>query len=840
MNDILFSNNNKASTKKLAVRRLKAAKQRNLFVILAVILTTTLFASLFSIGGGFLDQVQQIEQRQFGTAHASVKFLSAAQYHALSSSTLKKEISFTRLVGTGANAELSKLSVEIRYAEDASAKSFLCYPSAGKMPQTENEAAVSTLVLDALGIPHKLNTVVPLSISVDGELYEKEFTLCGFWEGYPLASAQEVWVALSFADQIAPASEQTYEESGKYAGLFCADINFFHSRNIEEQLSQLVADAGVQDLPYSVNESYEPVYLRGDIDISFLLVVIGLLGMILFAGYLIIYNLFFISVAQDIQFFGLLRTIGASGRQLKSIVRRQALTLGVVSLVPGLLCGYAIGQLLLPFVLSQININTTGVYRIHPLVLAGAAFFSLLTVYISSLRPCACAAKISAVEAVRYSGMINGITTKARKSRKITPFTMALENLMRSRKKALLVILSLSLSLILLNTTYTAVTGFDMEKYFKENAVADFYITDFSVKSSVYYDKNLSGVSEAFLATMQQLPGLENSASVYAKEILQPLSDHITERLIPFLPAQEYEELEQKGGTYSLVYGLDNSLQDKITLKEGTWDNEKWLSGEAVIVNDFFYDGHYGSSGSSPLYQTGDLLVLTDDKGGTHSFTVMGMGSLNYNLNAQYYADLGLSILLPSECYQELYGTTQPLCTIFNVDDANIYNAEELVNNYCTNVENNMTYISHQTYEQEFQRDKFTYTMIGGVLSIILALIGLLNFANTVATSITARQKELAVLHAVGMNHRQIKLMLIMESIAYIILALFLTATIGTGISYLICTNLISNMWAFVYHFTLTPVLICLPFLLAAAVFLPLSIHRNINRKSIVVQLRME
>lgn len=218
------------------------------------------------------------------------------------------------------NPELAKLTTEVRYAEEISAQSFICYPTTGNL--SENEIATSTLVLDALNIPHELNEVVHLSISVDGKNVEKDFVLSGFWDGYQFAYAQEAWVSKAFADEVAPAAVLPYEQTEKQAGLYFADINFSHPWDVRGQFDALCADAGIPDYqPDGVNPSYQFIFSEGELDIYFIVALTALLGTILLTGYLIIYNLFYILVTQDVHFFGLLRTIGASSKQLKGIVR---------------------------------------------------------------------------------------------------------------------------------------------------------------------------------------------------------------------------------------------------------------------------------------------------------------------------------------------------------------------------------------------------------------------------------------------------------------------------------------------------------------------------------------
>ena len=189
--------------------------------------------------------------------------------------------------------------------------------------------------------------------------------------------------------------------------------------------------------------------------------------------------------------------------------------------------------------------------------------------------------------------------------------------------------------------------------------------------------------------------------------------------------------------------------------------------------------------------------------------------------------------------YREVYGDTQPMTAVYNVSDEYREAAENWIEDYNNNVEKNLDYISYRTYEKEFRESKTAYTVIGSVLGGILALIGLLNFINVTVTSILARQKEMAVLAAAGMAQRQMKQMLAWEGITYIGLAVLVTATLGTGVVWFICEQMVGNMWAFRYHFTMLPVVLSLPFMLAVAVLVPLGFYKQMNRKSIVERLRI-
>lgn len=203
---------------------------------------------------------------------------------------------------------------------------------------------------------------------------------------------------------------------------------------------------------------------------------------IVFSGYLIIYNVFYISVSGDIRFYGLLKTIGSTNRRLAKIVRRQALLLSAVGIPFGLAIGYLLGAILLPQLMSMTTYEGTIVLKANPYIFIGSAIFTLATVYLGCLKPCSFVKKISPIEAVSYTEnsviMQHGIKEKSlKKSGRVTPLAMAFQNMKRSRRKTAAVIASLLLSMVLLNTTVTLVNGFDLEKYLENYAVSDFCIS---------------------------------------------------------------------------------------------------------------------------------------------------------------------------------------------------------------------------------------------------------------------------------------------------------------------------------------------------------------------------
>lgn len=152
-----FKNNNSAAINKLTMRILKADKMRNIFAIFSIILTTILFTSLFTIGGGIIKSQEYTTMRQAGgSAHATFKYLNNEKLEKLKQHPLIKKYGYSIMLTNAENIELSKVQTEIRYAQDEEAKMYFSYPETGTMPSTKSEIATDTRVLDLLKIPHKI------------------------------------------------------------------------------------------------------------------------------------------------------------------------------------------------------------------------------------------------------------------------------------------------------------------------------------------------------------------------------------------------------------------------------------------------------------------------------------------------------------------------------------------------------------------------------------------------------------------------------------------------------------------------------------------------------------
>lgn len=829
---------NKKTIYKVADASFRADKMRNLFAVTAIVLTTILFSGLFTIAGSLMASMEESTMRQVGgNAHGGFKYLTMEQYEKLKSHPDIKEISYTVVLGIAENRELLKRPAEIRYAKDAlAAEMMFSMPTTGKMPEKRDEIATDTLVLERLGITPRLGEQVALEYSVCGEKKKETFTLVGFWEGDIIMSASQVWLSQDYVEEILGNFGMSTAE--KYVGTINADVNFGNSQNIETKLLRVIEESGYtkEDIEYGVNWAY----VGGDsMDLTTILGVILVLTMIAFCGYLMISNVFLISVTKDVHFYGLLKTIGTTGKQIKILLKRQALHISFIGIPLGVIMGTFIGGMLTPYVLGILNLNVVKVYSPW-WVYAFAAAFSFFTVFVSIRKATKQAAAVSPMEALH---MIDGDGRGKRECKQITKISlwrMAWENVGRNRKKAVLVTGSLSLSLMVLNTGYTMANSFDLDKYLDRMISSDFVMGDVSWFNVYSGYTNQDTLSDEFLKTLSSYQGIEAMEKIYFTEKKCELDEHwdtMAERAKEevglsgdWLKHME-EEIVSGSGMYH-VYGVDDGVWEKFTVWKGEINLEKLHGGNYVVA------APYDSEGKLSAYEVGDYVDIFTWDGKSRRCEVIAIASIPYNISIQHSHPVDINFYLPSEVFLDTVEQKTPMVVTLDVADSGITAIEQFLADYCENQDPRMQYSSKAVYIEEYKSTQRTYKMVGIVVSVLLAFIGIANFANTIITSVMTRKRELAMLESIGMTGKQQRNMLIMEGLIFMLWTAGITCTLGTLLGKIALQMILRESAYFTIKYTVIPSLVCMPFFLGLSVLIPVLSRKYINRESIVERLR--
>ena len=479
---------NGSCIRRLSRKMLKASKRRNRIAIFAIALTTLLFTSIFTVGMSLNESYEMFQFRQIGGCnHGTFKQVDEQKAEAIASSKRVKQVGERRMAGFASDGVFGKVPAEISYMDANETKWSFAEPETGRMPERGNEIAMDTAALKLLGVEPKLGETVTLTWDVGDqaqEAYEKTdtFTLVGFWEYDDLVPVHFINVSEEYAGQV----EQEAVEKGMQP--FRRDLNVMmgSSVNIEGQMEAVLSELGYnwenENSPdyvgIGVNWGYTAAQAGASVDLSAAAGLAALLLLVVLTGYLIIYNVFQISVTGDIRFYGLLKTIGTTPRQLSRLIRHQALWLSLMGIPAGLAAGWGVGAVLTPVALSRTilgkeHIKVSGSWEIF----AGAAAFALFTVLLSCAKPGRIAGKVSPVEAARYTEQALSGKKKRRAFRGAKVHQMAFSNLGRSSRKTVLVIVSLALSVTLLEEVSMFVGGFDAEKYVSNKSCTDFLVS---------------------------------------------------------------------------------------------------------------------------------------------------------------------------------------------------------------------------------------------------------------------------------------------------------------------------------------------------------------------------
>lgn len=840
----------------LSKRMFHTSRGRNLVAVLAILLTTMMFTTLFTLSQSMSQNLIEMTFRQTGyNAEASMRGLSEEQADLIANHPDVEELGRSIVLGLAENRELSGRSVEIRWANDPYAQHSYALPTSGHLPQAADEIALDTLTLDRLGIPHELGAPVTLewrkdSSDPDAETIRADFTLCGFWEGNQSSYSSMAWVSRVYADKMTGGVLST--DPNQIFGLYMVQVNLYSDQNIEETMERVLADTGLSELEYSINLAYSPE--MGAVAVQENLPMYLGMGLVFIAGYLIIYNIFQISVTADVQFYGKLKTLGTTTRQLKKLIYNQANRLCIVGIPVGLILGWLLGTVLVPVLMGSME--GTAVVSASPMIFIGSALFAWATVLISCLRPARLAGKISPIEALRMSDADSGSKKKVKRHRGSASLSsMAWDNLWRNKKRTVTVICSLTLGLVLLSGFYAKNAAFDMEKYLADLTIADFTLSDSSSEDYLNgYDPHGTTLTGELVSAAESQQGLEAVGHQYSAQIdwqmdeatLQNVAAFYTEeRLVDWesydpAGAQALRDALSSGRASATLYGLDGIPLDTITqqqyLMEGSFDAAAFASGDYILaVGPSVEPGE-----SYPVLPTSPVGSVVELNG--RSYTVM---AIVYPLNpvtqlAPQQGENGkfaLSFILPTAVFREQWPDHTLRQLFLNTDDSHIESMQAFLDEYMASTNPGLPVTSRQTMAEQYQTQTRSSAVMGNAVSVVIALVGVLNFINSMVTAIVSRRREFAVMQSVGMTKKQLCRMLVNEGLYYAGLTLLFSYLISAFAVGVVVRAMVEDGFT-TFRFTLLPLVACTPVLIFFAVLIPYLCFRNLEKHSIVERLR--
>lgn len=828
--------NEKKIMKEMVQGNLKVHRKRNLLLVLAITLTTFLFTSVLEIGFGGMQSIQETQLKLSGMkADAELRFLDKEQFQKVQNSDLFESVGGR--VPIALMEGETKRPIEIDYLDKAGMEAYYLSLEEGKMPEDEKEVLLSEQALEELGIKKEVGSHVPVSFTLRGQEYNFDMRLSGWYKGGPKVNF--LIVSETFLEHNPEVSENTYDIDKEILGTYYASVCVKNTGNIEQNLKEYAESLGAQtenaDGNNYVNVAVNPMLYSEDGNTGVGLSIVFFGALFILCGYLLIYNIFDIGVMQDIQEFGIMKTIGMTGKQIKRLMRRQMLLLSLIGIPIGLVVGYGLGALLLPVILKNWEYSEeelTIVQSVHPAIFILTVFFVLITVFLSMRRPSKRAAKYSAIETAKYTEVKKKTAEKDIHSIK----NIARSNLQRNRKRTVLVFTSLILSVVFVNSLWIISNSFDEEKYVNVQMRRDYLVasTD-TLNPSIGYVKPSASLNEEAIQELEKNAMIKNGtklyknaidASVYNFDISFDWGVEVIDVKIPSIEIDGVitNSATTNYGTLTLgkdkkpicnVCGISENFLGKIEILEGEKNiisiKEKLKSGDYILVGIRANDnGKPSTDGIEISPKVGDVVTIYKDGKPLKEVEVLSQilvidsEQISGGSSTGGGTILGPWFYLSEGLFKELYGEGNLVNYSFDADE----NDAPAVNRMLQDISEKFTNVGFETTEQrhsEIENYKMLVRILCVLIGGILGVIGIVNLVNIIFTNLIVRNREFATFRSIGATKKQLRELIIRESVGYVFYAAIGGFILATLISMTAVRGICSSIWLFTFQFTLFP-----------------------------------
>lgn len=457
---------------------------------------------------------------------------------------------------------------------------------------------------------------------------------------------------------------------------------------------------------------------------------------------------------------------------------------------------------------------------------------------------------MSPMEALRYTDADAGIRRKYRKSKNgaFLP-AMAWANVGRNKKRTLMVVCSLTLGLVLMSFFYAQNACFDMEKYLSDLTVADYQVDDATNAAVDGYDPQSQTIGADLLEKIEGTGMAEETGRLYSREVDVMLSGQACRNLEQFYTPEiledyasldpnfpewkkEYDAAVRDQNASVTLYGADGLILEAATEKDyilsGSFDAEAFATGQYVLA----IGPAVSAREALPTWSVGESVEIEN-----RSFTVMAVLHPLQPMVGGASPVFDLPLVMPADTFNEIWQESNLRKYYFNAADEALESAEELLTEYRQTRAPDMNIVSRKTMVEQYSAQIRSQAVIGYAISIVIALVGILNFINSMATAIISRRKEFAMMQSIGMKKRQLRAMLTFEGLYYAgmtLAAAYALSALAVGV----LVRAMADGGYTTFHFTLFPLAVCAPVLIGFAILIPYICFKNLEKQSVVERLR--
>lgn len=814
-------------TTRVAYCNMRHYKSKNILIGIAIILTTLLLFVIPSIGKDMVEVNFAVINKIYPTWHALYRnvdestVMKLAAHHDVKTYGLRSDAGYMNL---------EDATVSMMYMDRTGMELYKVKLKEGQLPQKENDIVVSKGILEALGQNGKIGDTITVPYQIlkdDGLDYtkEKDFRICGFLADNESSKEQKQYTSLvseAFLKAEIPVEQVKYRfllQVNGQKGNTTADYT--------ETIQNIARQFGISEDDMNINKEY---LAANYVDPATIPVIVGIMLIVVLAGIITIYSVYYVSMNQRVREFGKLKAIGATKRQLRQIVLREGMGVALFAIPIGLLIGtVAVKVVLLQFVehAKDSNVLITEAYKVvakgevqlyYWWIYLLAIAVTLCTVYLSLMKPMRMAAKVSEIEAMRYQGG----SKRQKSSRKGYQFLnigrLTKRNLAENKKKSTITIVSMAVTGIFVMMVATVLSCANPMESAKSSIVGQYEISpivESGNKEHPEYEwaevqKN-NPLNEGLKQQIEELDGVERVDVFTALKVSGgPFEEKIGTEFINGVP-EEYAEELKKGIT------------------EGNVTYEELKSGDKVILDRALLRWY-------PDIKVGDKLKLNIHDGDNTfqkeievaAIGEYGTGLTNYNC-----------LIMAKEGAEKL--TINNSSSYFQVIADKDY--DEALEASLQAIVDGSGRLQMRTWKNEYDTWENAIQMTRGAcyaFIIILAAISIMNLINTMINSVHVRKKELGMMQAIGMSDRQLMKMLQLEGIFYTVGTLIISIGVGSlaGYPLFLYAKRTGMFDISTYHYPVTAAIIIILTLFVIQMLLAIFIAKSVRKDSLIERIR--
>ena len=814
-------------TTRVAYCNMRHYKSKNILIGIAIILTTLLLFVIPSIGKDMVEVNFAVINKIYPTWHALYRnvdestVMKLAAHHDVKTYGLRSDAGYMNL---------EDATVSMMYMDRTGMELYKVKLKEGQLPQKENDIVVSKGILEALGQNGKIGDTITVPYQIlkdDGLDYtkEKDFRICGFLADNESSKEQKQYTSLvseAFLKAEIPVEQVKYRfllQVNGQKGNTTADYT--------ETIQNIARQFGISEDDMNINKEY---LAANYVDPATIPVIVGIMLIVVLAGIITIYSVYYVSMNQRVREFGKLKAIGATKRQLRQIVLREGMGVALFAIPIGLLIGtVAVKVVLLQFVehAKDSNVLITEAYKVvakgevqlyYWWIYLLAIAVTLCTVYLSLMKPMRMAAKVSEIEAMRYQGG----SKRQKSSRKGYQFLnigrLTKRTLAENKKKTTITIVSMAVTGIFVMMVATVLSCANPMESAKSSIVGQYEISpivESGNKEHPEYEwaevqKN-NPLNEGLKQQIEELDGVERVDVFTALKVSGgPFEEKIGTEFINGVP-EEYAEELKKGIT------------------EGNVTYEELKSGDKVILDRALLHWY-------PDIKVGDKLKLNIHDGDNTfqkeievaAIGEYGTGLTNYNC-----------LIMAKEGAEKL--TINNSSSYFQVIADKDY--DEALEASLQAIVDGSGRLQMRTWKNEYDTWENAIQMTRGAcyaFIIILAAISIMNLINTMINSVHVRKKELGMMQAIGMSDRQLMKMLQLEGIFYTVGTLIISIGVGSlaGYPLFLYAKRTGMFDISTYHYPVTAAIIIILTLFVIQMLLAIFIAKSVRKDSLIERIR--